>query len=121
MEIVYGTKSEDNNSYYKYICDDFYIPDMGQLVDGMFFNHGLKSMLIGESSVYKAGYGIRLRYLDGKGKIRCAVGYGNIMFFGGADFSLCENVSVELDAQPQISVCGNYVRVRGKILLKNIE
>ncbi len=101
---------------YKTIRDSFTVPGLCGVESIMLFNNGLETVEIDGSVALKAGYGIRLRYTDSRGRRRCVFGYGKVMFFG--EVNGCEGVTVHIEESDKPSVCDCYVTVTAKIKLE---
>ena len=97
---------------YKYINDTFNIPNFRSLIDIMTFNNGINAFYVDGTPVLRAGYGIRIKYIDKNGRCRCVTGYGNVMFFGIED--PCD-VIISLGNESDISICGTTLKIRSKI------
>lgn len=93
---------------YKYLNDVFNIPDFRELIGIMTFNNGISSFIIDGTSVLRAGYGIRIKYINKNGRCRCVTGYGNVPFFGIED--IC-GATVSLGNEADTSVRGTTVKI----------
>ena len=100
---------------YRVINDSFTVPGLCSVESVMLYNNGMSFITVEESPTVKAGYGIRLRYLDERGVRRCVNGSGSIMFFGIEED--CSLLTVSTGSEISTEVCGNFVRVRAKIAL----
>ena len=86
---------------YKYINDTFNIPNFRSLVDIMIFNNGINAFYVDGTPVLRAGYGIRIKYINKNGRCRCVTGY----------------VIVSLGNEPDTSICCTTLKIRSKITI----
>ncbi|MDP4117881.1 MAG: hypothetical protein Q8873_01675 [Bacillota bacterium] len=103
---------------YRHIRDEFYIPGLSCITDVMLFNNGLKYVYIEDTLNVRAGYGIRVRYIDKQGRRRMVTGYGTTIFLGIETPVECNDVVIGLDSDPDVSMCRNFVQIRAKITLQ---
>ena len=103
---------------FRMINDSFTVQGLACLESVMAFNNGLKSINVEGENALKAGYGIRLKYIDEQGKPRCVNSYGTVMFFGVGN---CTGIVVSTGTEISSEVCGNFVQIRTKITIYNIN
>ncbi len=103
---------------FRIITDSFTLPGFCGLENVMAFNNGLKTMSVDGEEAIKAGYGIRIRYLDERGRRRCVNTYGAVMFFGVGN---CENITVSTGNEISSEVCGNFIQIKTKIAICNVN
>ena len=101
---------------FRMVNDSFTVPGLSCLESVMAFNNGLKTINVDGEGALKAGYGIRLKYVDERGKPRCVNCYGAVMFFGVEN---CEGIVVNVGEDISSEVCGNFVQIRTKIAIYN--
>ncbi|MBQ3053729.1 MAG: hypothetical protein IJC89_02345 [Clostridia bacterium] len=99
---------------YRYINDIFVIPDIKRIEQVIFFNRGISYGTLNGVGMVKANYGIRIRYYNKKERRKTVEGYGVGIFTGISK----TNITVRLDASPQITLEGCVLKVRGKIALQ---
>ena len=104
---------------YRVINDSFTVPGLCSLESVMLFNNGMSFVNVENSVSIKAGYGIRLRYIDERGVRRCVSGFGTVMFFDIDETLDCSSVTVSTGEEISTGVCGNFVQVRAKIAIRN--
>ena len=102
---------------YRVIHDSFNVPGLACLENVMVFNNGISFVTVENVSAVKAGYGIRLRYIDERGKRRCVYSYGTVMFFGITEE--CQTVTLSTGSEVSHSVCGSFVQISAKIAICN--
>ena len=102
---------------YKTVKDTFVVSGIEAVESVMVFNNGLKTVEIENLKVVKAGYGIRLKYLDNQGVGRCVYGYGWVEFFD-VEENLCE-LTVSTGGEISVENYSDLVQVVTKITLYN--